>query len=213
MTSARSSAVIVVSFQVCPFRSQTLLTSVWITTAFSPASVRALTLAMPLPNSPRMTLLTISWKCSKLAVVVSTASEVVVNVPDIFLMASTITPLESFPAEITALKEPYFLIKWSIAYPCSFADSFILDSKTSIEPPASVISAVSLSHFEVITVSSILFLRSPPPANISHNCSATSVHSSVALFASPKIYSNVFIHPVLTASLTESIASLKVRAC
>ena len=168
---------------------------------------------MPLPNSPRMTLLTISWKCSKLAVVVSTASEVLVNVPDIFLMASTITPLESFPAEITALKEPYFLIKWSIAYPCSFADSFILDSKTSIEPPASVISAVSLSHFEVITVSSMLFLRTPPPANISHNCSATSVHSSVALFASPKIYSNVFIHPVLTASLTESIASLKVRAC
>ena len=60
--------------------------------------------------------------------------------------------------------------------------------------------------------SRIVFLTSPPAANMSHRAFAKSVHNSVAFSASPNMISKVFIHPVLTASLTESIASLNVLA-
>ena len=77
---------------------------------------------------------------------------------------------------------------------------FQIDLIRLVRPPAS---------FQLCSNS---FRASPPLANTSYIRFANSVHKSVASSALPNISSKVFIQPVLTASLTESIASVKVRA-
>ena len=80
------------------------------------------------------------------------------------------------------------------------SQTFQKDSMRSSRPPSSF-------HPE-----SISLRASAPLAKTSHIALARSVHNSVASSASPNIMLKVFIHPVLTASFTESIASPKVLA-
>ena len=80
------------------------------------------------------------------------------------------------------------------------SQTFQKDSMRSSRPPSSF-------HPE-----SISLRASAPLAKTSYIALAKSVHNSVASSASPNIMLKVFIHPVLTASFTESIASPKVLA-
>ena len=121
ITDVSSSAVMVVSDQFFPLRSQTLLTSFWTAMLSYPASVRALIRSAPLPKSPLITFPTTVLNSSSFPETSVVTFDVSFREPVKRLSVSMIKLGLSAPAWNAFARDPCFLIRSSIAIPWSFA--------------------------------------------------------------------------------------------